>query len=88
MVNAVSNSVVPKITVIVGGSFGAGHYACAARRMIRVSVCVADGALCGDERRFGCKRPGGDQAQAIGSAAAKSWAKRRRKNLRSDEAHL
>jgi acetyl-CoA carboxylase carboxyltransferase component len=27
MVNAVSNSVVPKITLIVGGSFGAGHYA-------------------------------------------------------------
>lgn len=27
MVNAVSNSVVPKITVIVGGTFGAGHYA-------------------------------------------------------------
>jgi 3-methylcrotonyl-CoA carboxylase beta subunit len=27
MVSAVSNSVVPKITVIVGGSFGAGHYA-------------------------------------------------------------
>jgi 3-methylcrotonyl-CoA carboxylase beta subunit len=27
MVAAVSNSVVPKITVIVGGSFGAGHYA-------------------------------------------------------------
>ena len=27
MVNAVSNSVVPKITVIVGGSFCAGHYA-------------------------------------------------------------
>jgi len=27
MVNAVSNTVVPKITVIVGGSFGAGHYA-------------------------------------------------------------
>jgi len=27
MVNAVSNSVVPKITVIMGGSFGAGHYA-------------------------------------------------------------
>jgi 3-methylcrotonyl-CoA carboxylase beta subunit len=26
MVNAVSNSVVPKITVICGGSFGAGHY--------------------------------------------------------------
>jgi acetyl-CoA carboxylase carboxyltransferase component len=27
MVNVVSNSVVPKITVILGGSFGAGHYA-------------------------------------------------------------
>ncbi|HEY1525350.1 MAG TPA: acyl-CoA carboxylase subunit beta [Candidatus Angelobacter sp.] len=27
MVNAVSNSVVPKITLILGGSFGAGHYA-------------------------------------------------------------
>ncbi len=27
MVNAISNSVVPKITVICGGSFGAGHYA-------------------------------------------------------------
>src|SRR6476660_6573741 len=27
MVNAVSNSVVPKITVIIAGSFGAGHYA-------------------------------------------------------------
>src|SRR5882724_6633213 len=31
MVNAVSNSVVPKITVIVGGSFGAGHYAMCGR---------------------------------------------------------
>jgi len=27
MVNAVSNSIVPKVTVIIGGSFGAGHYA-------------------------------------------------------------
>ena len=27
LVNAVSNSVVPKITLIVGHSFGAGHYA-------------------------------------------------------------
>jgi acetyl-CoA carboxylase carboxyltransferase component len=27
MVNVVSNSVVPKISVIIGGSFGAGHYA-------------------------------------------------------------
>ena len=27
LVNVVSNSVVPKLTVILGGSFGAGHYA-------------------------------------------------------------
>jgi len=26
-VNAVSNSIVPKIAIIIGGSFGAGHYA-------------------------------------------------------------
>ncbi len=31
MVNAVANSVVPKITVILGGSFGAGHYAMCGR---------------------------------------------------------
>jgi len=31
MVNAVSNSVVPKISVITGGSFGAGHYAMCGR---------------------------------------------------------
>ena len=27
MVNAISNSTVPRITIIIGGSFGAGHYA-------------------------------------------------------------
>jgi acetyl-CoA carboxylase carboxyltransferase component len=31
MVNAVSNSVVPKIAVILGGSYGAGHYAMCGR---------------------------------------------------------
>jgi acetyl-CoA carboxylase carboxyltransferase component len=31
MVNAVSNSVVPKLSVILGGSFGAGHYAMCGR---------------------------------------------------------
>lgn len=31
LVNAVSNSVVPKITVILGGSFGAGNYAMAGK---------------------------------------------------------
>ncbi|HKJ42704.1 MAG TPA: carboxyl transferase domain-containing protein, partial [Sunxiuqinia sp.] len=31
LINAVANSVVPKITVVVGGSFGAGNYAMAGR---------------------------------------------------------
>lgn len=31
MVNAVSNSVVPKISLILGGSYGAGHYAMAGK---------------------------------------------------------
>ena len=31
LVNAVSNSIVPKITVVVGGSFGAGNYALCGR---------------------------------------------------------
>lgn len=31
MVNAMSNSVVPKFSIIVGGSFGAGHYAMCGR---------------------------------------------------------
>jgi acetyl-CoA carboxylase carboxyltransferase component len=31
LVNAVANSVVPKFTVILGGSFGAGHYALAGK---------------------------------------------------------
>ena len=31
MVNAVSNAEVPKISVILGGSFGAGHYAMCGR---------------------------------------------------------
>jgi 3-methylcrotonyl-CoA carboxylase beta subunit len=31
LINAVANSVVPKITVVIGGSFGAGNYAMAGR---------------------------------------------------------
>lgn len=31
MVNAMANSVVPKISIIIGGSFGAGHYAMCGR---------------------------------------------------------
>jgi acetyl-CoA carboxylase carboxyltransferase component len=37
LVNVIANSVVPKITVILGGSFGAGITRCAARRSTRGS---------------------------------------------------
>ena len=60
MVSAVATSVVPKITVIVGGSFGAGHYAmCGKAYDPRFIVCVAYGAVCGDEWGFGGYYAGG-----------------------------
>ncbi len=54
MVNAVSNSVVPKITVIVGGSFG-GRPLRHVRQSVRSEICfcLADGALRCNERRRG-----------------------------------
>ena len=61
MVNAVSNSVVPKITVVIGGSYGAGNYAMSGRAY---------------EPRFMYSWPsaklavmGGDQAAKIGGRA-------------------
>jgi acetyl-CoA carboxylase carboxyltransferase component len=35
MVNAVSNPVVPKFTVIVGNLYGAGNYACVEKHTIQ-----------------------------------------------------
>jgi acetyl-CoA carboxylase carboxyltransferase component len=37
MVNAVSNSVVPKFTVIVGNSYGAGNYANVVKHTIKIN---------------------------------------------------
>jgi len=52
MVNAVSNSVVPKITVIVGGSFGAGHYAMCGKaydpRFVFAWPCAKYAVMSGD----------------------------------------
>jgi len=42
MVNAVANSVVPKITFIIGNSYGAGNYAmCGKSVRSPVDFCVA-----------------------------------------------
>jgi acetyl-CoA carboxylase carboxyltransferase component len=44
LVNAVSNAAVPKITVVVGGSFGAGHYALCGKAFDPVFVFAWPGA--------------------------------------------
>jgi len=45
MVSAVSTSVVPKITVIIGGSFGAGHYAMCGNMQATVVSLVFEGVF-------------------------------------------
>ena len=68
MVNAVSNSVVPKITVICGGSFGAGHYAmCGKAYDPRFIFAWPTARLRRDGRRLGRRHAGGDQGQAAGA---------------------
>ena len=77
MVHAVANSVVPKFTVIIGGSFGAGNYGMCGRayepRMLwmwpnaRISVM------------------GGEQAAGVLSTVKREQLARERKSLSADE---
>ncbi len=60
MVNAVSNSVVPKIAVICGGSFGAGHYAMCGKAY---------------DPRFIFAWPTARYAVMSGDSAASTWSK-------------
>ena len=54
LVNVVSNSVVPKLTVIVGGSFGAGNYALVRQGLRSLADAgLALRPLCGDGGRAG-----------------------------------
>jgi 3-methylcrotonyl-CoA carboxylase beta subunit len=76
MVNAVSNSVVPKITVIVGGSFGAGHYAMCGKAFDPRFVFAWPTALRRDERRRRRRHAGRNQSEATGTRRQK--AERRR----------
>jgi acetyl-CoA carboxylase carboxyltransferase component len=69
MVSAVSTSVVPKITVIVGGSFGAGHYAMCGKAY---------------EPRFLFAWPTARYAVMSGAAAAGTLAEVRAKQLERD----
>ena len=69
MVSAVSTSVVPKITVIVGGSFGAGHYAMCGKAY---------------DPRFLFAWPTARYAVMSGAAAASTLAEVRAKQLERD----
>ncbi|WP_433983564.1 acyl-CoA carboxylase subunit beta [Tunturiibacter empetritectus] len=66
MVSAVSTSVVPKITVIVGGSFGAGHYAMCGKAY---------------DPRFLFARPTARYAVMSGASAANTLAEVRAKQM-------
>ncbi len=53
MVNAVSNSVVPKFTVIIGNSYGAGNYAMCGKAYDPRLICsLAKRRTCSNEREF------------------------------------
>jgi acetyl-CoA carboxylase carboxyltransferase component len=60
MVNAVSNSVVPKFTIITGNSYGAGNYAMCGKLMIQDYCCVAMGRSSRNGRSTGSKSFGSD----------------------------
>ena len=89
MVNAVSNSVVPKITVIIGGSFGAGHYAmCGKAYDPRFMFAWPTREVRGDERRVGGRNAGGDQDQAAGARRQETERGRQEEAVRRREGHL
>jgi hypothetical protein len=57
---------VPKFTVIIGGSFGAGNYGMCGRAYDPLPVDVAQRAHLGDGRRAGGQRAGAGQARGQG----------------------
>ena len=77
MVNAVANSVVPKITVFVGNSYGAGNYAmCGKAYGAALRLRLAVGVDRGDGRRAGVARP---CSRSSSRTAATTCRRRRRR---------
>jgi 3-methylcrotonyl-CoA carboxylase beta subunit len=64
LVTAVACAQVPKFTVIIGGSFGAGNYGMCGRAYDALPVDVAQRAHRRDGRRTGRRRAGPGQARA------------------------
>ena len=89
MVNAVSNSVVPKIAVIVGGSFGAGHYAMCGKaydpRFLFAWPTAKYAVMSG---RLGGGNAGGDQDQATGARRQEAERRRQEEAVRRGEGDL
>ena len=78
LVNAISNSRVPKLTVILGGSFGAGNYAlCGKAFDPRLIFAWPDGPLCRDGGRAGHLHAAGHHGQKPRAAGAR----RRRRGI-------
>ena len=81
MVNAVSNSVVPKISVIFGGSFGAGNYAMCGKaydpRFIFAWPTARYAVMSGDAA---AEYAGRNQDSSNSNAKARSSTRRRKRN--------
>jgi acetyl-CoA carboxylase carboxyltransferase component len=77
LVNVVSNSIVPKLTVVIGGSFGAGNYALCGKAYDPALILAWPSA------KYAVM--GGDQAAETLTALAIRDAKRGGKNLTKDE---
>ena len=89
MVNAVSNSVVPKITVIVGGSFRRRtlrHVRQSLRPALRLRV--ADREVRGHERRRRRRYAGRNQSEATGAQREKVERRGKKRAFRLDEENL
>lgn len=77
LVNAISNSVVPKITVVIGNSFGAGNYALCGKAYDPAFLFAWPGA------KYAVM--GGDQAAATLFEVQKSAAERRGQKMTEEE---
>ena len=83
MVTAVATAAVPKFTVIIGGSFGAGNYGmCGRAYCAALPVDVAERAHLGDGRRAGGLGAGDGAARRHGRRAARTGAPRTRRRSR------
>ena len=84
MVHAVANSVVPKFTVVIGGSFGAGQLRHVRPRLRPApAVDVAQRAHLGDGRRAGGRRAGHGQARPARARGPAVHGRRRRRDPRA-----